>query len=72
MGLGDREGWPLGIYLVSEVNFLLHEYGCWCCDAVCEDFLERWGMKPVELAFTQCERIENPQFDRSEYLKLYR
>jgi Domian of unknown function (DUF4952) len=33
---------------------------------VCEDFLGRWGTKPVELAFTQCKRIENPQFDRLE------
>jgi hypothetical protein len=33
---------------------------------VCEDFLETWEMKPAELAFTQCKRIENPQFDRLE------
>jgi Domian of unknown function (DUF4952) len=33
---------------------------------VCEDFLKTWGMKPAELAFTQCQRIENPQFDRLE------
>jgi hypothetical protein len=33
---------------------------------VCEDFLGTWGTKPAELAFTQCKRIENPQFDRLE------
>jgi hypothetical protein len=33
---------------------------------VCEDFLETWGLKPAELKFTQCKRIENPQFDRLE------
>jgi Domian of unknown function (DUF4952) len=31
---------------------------------VCEDFLETWGMKPAELQFTHCKRIENPQYDR--------
>jgi hypothetical protein len=35
-------------------------------NAVCEDFLETWGMKPAKLAFTQCKRIKNPQFDRLE------
>lgn len=33
---------------------------------VCEDFLEAWGNKPAELQFTDCKRIENPQFDRLE------
>ncbi len=32
----------------------------------CEDFLETWGTKPAKLEFTQCKRVENPQFDRLE------